>query len=269
MENIIYLNSKNVETVLQNELKRICINLNIYINEVIDIDPIYRISTIETSECRLVRFYHTYGIFVIYKYNKLPSINPDTFTLLDFKVCRINTSAELTHAVGFETYFRSLLLLVIPSFFNKYSMSEYRILFVNAHPPFVDESYHTIGIDTNVIRDYEHVIGNASIGFFVLDIKGEVYICKIQNDKKSPYAALNRFGACNMLITYWNVESVVIVAMTKQNFMSKKQKWQLLEEHIGVVPKKQSGVRITNIKTCKLDEIGLCGNLQSVNIRED
>ena len=72
-----------------------------------------------------------------------------------------------------------------------------------------------------------------------------------------------------MLITYWNVESVVIVAMTKQNFMSKKQKWQLLEEHIGVVPKKQSGVRITNIKTCKLDEIGLCGNLQYVNIRED
>lgn len=263
MAHLTYLNSKSVEAVLTFELEKVCEQVGIVIKNILDIDTALRVTSFCIEHERIVRYYHAYGVFVMYKYNMSPIEHDDKYSLLDMKVYRVDANMKLKHACGFETYLRSLLNVTIPSFFKRYEITDYRILYINTFPPFIDEAYHTVGMNTNIIHDLDYTISYSHIGFFVLEVSKKQYVCKAQSNRKGAYAAMNRFDVCNMITTYVNSHNSRILGINKDDFMNKSFAWVPLEECIGVSRRKAvlNNLSMHDISRGKLNEIGQCGDL--------
>lgn len=256
-----FLNAENAKSVLTYNLIFVLSKCMITYTQILDSDPRLRISSFMKDGNRIVRYYHDYGVFVTYKYSRDPNMDPQAYSLLDMKIFRINEQYEIKHAKGFEQYFRSLLLITIPDFFQRCGITNYRVLFINSFPPFIDESRNTVGTFSNIFQDFSVEVTFSDIGYSCIEINGVKYVCKILQRRNNRYASLNRFDCCSMITTCWNTENSTLLSMLLDDFLDKKSDWKKLEQLLGVNKNKKGSNYHTNVSNFDLNGIGMCENL--------
>ena len=210
-------------TIIFNSITR---KFKIPIIIIIDHDLINRLTSFEMTNFRYGRFYHRYGIFVIYKYNK--SILNHDYSLLDVKIYRFFNADKIYQIYDYEVYFRSLLLFYLPNLL-KIINKNYRVVFLNSFPPFVEEDHSIIRQDKNVEDNIEYLPLLPKPGYLVIEIENEQYICKMHKYSNLFSGHSGQKNEEGIYITSWVSPCSILLAMKKQHFLEKFNTWLPLD----------------------------------------
>lgn len=223
-----YASGNDLIQTLESDFKRYMNECGIRTTKIIDTDPHFRIVSFSMNKQRLGRMYMRYGVILTYKYN-------DDFTnLLDFKVHRLVDKGRLLQVRGYENYFRSLLLIVIPEVFERYK-STYKVKLLNSFPPYEDEAYETIKQEVVFDKGFSEQVLVPDIGMLVLEISGKQYITKVWSRSPMRYLSTTREDFCKMP-TFTKVQPCDrLQCMSMDDYRQKRYKWYSLENVLGVL----------------------------------
>lgn len=253
-----YKNGNEEEEILNQMFKIKIRKYDLAVENIIDNNGIYRLSSFSMSGNRYGRYYHRYGIFIIYKYDK--DIRDTSYSLLDFKCYRFFEKEKLYQCYAYELYFRSVLLFFLPEFFMSIKM-KYQVKFINSFPPFDEEDHQIINQDSGLEDDEDNIPLLPVEGYMVIRVAGTDFICKV--DKRSKYfsGGSTRKNSEGMHMTSWVSPCSRLLAIPKIDFMNKCDEFFPLEFLLTEKVTKRRSI-IFNQKEKNLNPFSRCEDIR-------
>ena len=230
--------------------------------EPLDVSVEHRVVSFKMNKQRLGRMYMRYGIVLLYKYNE------DFTELLDFRCYRFMDKNRLMRVVDYESYFRSLLLLVIPDTFIKYSRT-CKIKLINSFPPFEDEAIETIRQETFFTVGFHQEVHTPQVGMFVLEVDGVELVCKLANDKLSTRCCMYRPDFCRMPVLGKVHPHAKMQCMRKDKYLSRQYEWCSMELYLNVSRRKGRAYDPTLFNAYDMNSMGKCEPIEDEEIWEN
>lgn len=213
------------EINLKNKIDIIFQKNNLKIEYYIDHDPNFRLSTFNIGYNRYCRFYHLYGILIIYKYDK--PLEDESSTLIDMLCYKFNTDLSYRLYNEYIAYCRSIILFYLPFYFNELKRS-YKLLFISSTPPFKFEGHAFVRQESCLYDDYDLYPIAPRFGFIVLTCENKTYICRVTKDAKFVDDS-NQSSVNGIPYSTWVSNSHKLLALEINDFYNRNVKWDYLD----------------------------------------